>query len=90
MPNQPMFLLPSEARPSAAEGSPAKSNILVIWGDDIGIHNLSIYNLGIMGYHTPILTVSRRKERCSQMPMLQQTILFTTRRRTRYDHEQHC
>ena len=30
-----------------------KPNILVIWGDDIGIHNISAYNLGIMGYHTP-------------------------------------
>src|SRR5215469_12592545 len=31
----------------------AKPNILVIWGDDIGYHNISAYNLGIMGYHTP-------------------------------------
>src|SRR5208283_4851540 len=30
-----------------------KPNILVIWGDDIGIHNISAYNLGLMGYHTP-------------------------------------
>ena len=30
-----------------------KPNILVIWGDDIGIHNISAYNLGIMGYRTP-------------------------------------
>ena len=30
-----------------------KPNILVIWGDDIGIHNISAYNLGVMGYHTP-------------------------------------
>ena len=30
-----------------------KPNILVIWGDDIGWYNLSCYNLGIMGYHTP-------------------------------------
>lgn len=28
-------------------------NILVIWGDDIGISNLSCYSDGIMGYHTP-------------------------------------
>ena len=30
-----------------------KPNILVIWGDDIGTHNISAYNLGIMGYQTP-------------------------------------
>ena len=30
-----------------------KPNILVIWGDDIGIHNISAYSLGVMGYHTP-------------------------------------
>ncbi len=30
-----------------------KPNILVIWGDDIGISNISAYNLGMMGYQTP-------------------------------------
>jgi len=30
-----------------------KPNILVIWGDDIGITNLSCYSDGVMGYHTP-------------------------------------
>jgi arylsulfatase len=30
-----------------------KPNILVIWGDDIGVYNLSAYNLGGMGYRTP-------------------------------------
>src|SRR5258705_7336138 len=28
-------------------------NILVIWGDDIGISNLSCYSRGMMGYFTP-------------------------------------
>jgi arylsulfatase A-like enzyme len=28
-------------------------NILVIWGDDIGITNLSCYSHGLMGYQTP-------------------------------------
>ena len=28
-------------------------NILVIWGDDIGIWNLSCYSQGMMGYRTP-------------------------------------
>jgi arylsulfatase len=31
----------------------AKPNILVIWGDDIGITNLSAYSDGLMGYRTP-------------------------------------
>jgi len=30
-----------------------KPNILVIWGDDIGWDNPSIYNRGMMGYKTP-------------------------------------
>ena len=29
-----------------------KPNILIIWGDDIGIFNVSAYNDGIMGYRT--------------------------------------
>src|SRR6187455_684153 len=38
------------------EGTPmpaGKPNILVIWGDDIGITNLSCYSDGLMGYRTP-------------------------------------
>src|SRR5512146_2687711 len=31
---------------------PNKPNILVIWGDDIGMWNLSCYSRGMMGYHT--------------------------------------
>jgi arylsulfatase A-like enzyme len=30
-----------------------KPNILIIWGDDIGINNLSCYSDGLMGYCTP-------------------------------------
>ncbi len=33
--------------------SAAKPNIVVIWGDDIGISNLSCYSDGLMGYRTP-------------------------------------
>jgi arylsulfatase A-like enzyme len=33
--------------------TPDKPNILVIWGDDIGITNLSCYSNGLMGYRTP-------------------------------------
>jgi arylsulfatase A-like enzyme len=32
---------------------PSKPNILIIWGDDIGISNLSCYSHGLMGYRTP-------------------------------------
>src|SRR5262245_38581492 len=38
------------AKPAAGAGKP---NILVLWGDDIGVSNISAYNLGIMGYRTP-------------------------------------
>jgi arylsulfatase A-like enzyme len=33
--------------------SAKKPNMLVIWGDDIGISNLSCYSRGLMGYQTP-------------------------------------
>jgi arylsulfatase len=36
-----------------ASRSGGKPNILVIWGDDIGIANLSCYTRGLMGYQTP-------------------------------------
>ena len=38
---------------ATAPAQDKKPNILVIWGDDIGVHNISAYNHGIMGYHTP-------------------------------------
>lgn len=38
------------AKKASGEGKP---NILVIWGDDIGITNLSCYSDGLMGYRTP-------------------------------------
>ena len=33
--------------------STGKPNIVVIWGDDIGLLNLSCYSGGLMGYRTP-------------------------------------
>src|SRR5215469_369491 len=36
-----------------AKSTERKPNIVVIWGDDIGIANLSCYTHGLMGYHTP-------------------------------------
>lgn len=37
----------------AQQAKPDKPNILAIWGDDIGIWNLSCYSGGMMGYQTP-------------------------------------
>ena len=41
------------AAPDDALGQAAKPNILVIFGDDIGITNVSAYSDGLMGYETP-------------------------------------
>ena len=38
---------------AARKPKPAKPNILIIWGDDIGITNISAYSSGLMGYRTP-------------------------------------
>src|SRR5262245_60929380 len=38
---------------SMAQGQAKKPNILVIFGDDIGIPQISAYTLGLMGYRTP-------------------------------------
>jgi arylsulfatase len=38
---------------SPAIAQSGKPNILVIWGDDIGFWNLSVYSHGAMGYRTP-------------------------------------
>ena len=37
------------AAPAQAQSKP---NIVVIWGDDIGITNLSVYTAGLTGYRT--------------------------------------
>ncbi len=36
-----------------AQADQKKPNILVIWGDDVGISNISAYSDGLMGYETP-------------------------------------
>jgi arylsulfatase A-like enzyme len=48
-----VVLLTFVAAASLATAQPAKPNILVIMGDDIGWYNTSIYNRGDMGYQTP-------------------------------------
>jgi hypothetical protein len=53
---------------SPAQAADKKPNILVIWGDDIGIHNISAYNLGIMGYHTPNIDRIAKEGALSPMP----------------------
>ncbi len=47
------------ATPGVAQAK--KPNILVIWGDDIGVHNISAYNHGMMGYETPTSIASRKE-----------------------------
>ena len=42
---------PVQTTPSAPSGR--KPNILIIWGDDIGVANISAYSNGLMGYETP-------------------------------------
>ena len=39
--------------PPQAQAVESKPNILVIFGDDIGIANISAYSDGVMGYETP-------------------------------------
>ena len=47
-----LFLISGSA-PAWSAPQTAKPNILVIWGDDIGIANVSAYSSGLMGYETP-------------------------------------
>jgi arylsulfatase A-like enzyme len=56
------FAQAQKAAPAAAPATPAapaapaagrKPNILVIFGDDIGIPQISAYTMGMMGYRTP-------------------------------------
>jgi len=41
------------AAPAAAASPGRKPNILVIFGDDIGVPQISAYTMGLMGYRTP-------------------------------------
>lgn len=42
--------LAAEEKPGAAKEKP---NIVVIWGDDIGLTDVSAYSFGVMGFKTP-------------------------------------
>jgi arylsulfatase len=48
--NQPIKMAQAQAQQPAPGRKP---NILVIFGDDIGMWNISAYNRGMMGYRTP-------------------------------------
>ena len=48
-----LLLLVAIVVPGAAFAQAKKPNILVIWGDDIGLANVSAYSSGVMGYETP-------------------------------------
>ena len=47
----PVLAEEKKAQPTARQGK--KPNIVVIWGDDIGQTNVSVYSKGLMGYRTP-------------------------------------
>jgi arylsulfatase A-like enzyme len=49
----PVQVAQAQQRPAAAPAAGGKPNILVIFGDDIGIANISAYSNGLMGYETP-------------------------------------
>ena len=38
-----------------------KPNILILWGDDVGMWNISAYHRGMMGGSTPNIDASARK-----------------------------
>ena len=49
------LIAPAQAQtePQPPPSASAKPNILVIFGDDIGLTNVSAYSMGLMGYRTP-------------------------------------
>src|SRR5262249_2842178 len=47
------FAQAQQPAPAATPAGGRKPNILVIWGDDIGVANVSAYSFGVMGYKTP-------------------------------------
>src|SRR5262249_49799522 len=46
---------PVQTAQAQAQQQPAgqRPNIVVIWGDDVGLANVSAYSFGLMGYRTP-------------------------------------
>ena len=54
--------------PAPAAASGRKPNILIIWGDDVGVANISAYSNGLMGYETP--NIDRIGREGHQVPAL--------------------
>jgi arylsulfatase A-like enzyme len=48
-----LLLAVVSSAPRVAQAQAKKTNIVIIWGDDIGQTNVSAYSRGLMGYHTP-------------------------------------
>ena len=48
-----MTLLVAVITVSAPAAAHQKPHIVIIWGDDIGQSNISVYSRGLMGYQTP-------------------------------------
>ncbi|WP_437540906.1 arylsulfatase [Sorangium sp. So ce367] len=44
---------PGTAAPKTTKKRDGKPNVLILWGDDIGIWNISFHSRGMMGYRTP-------------------------------------
>ncbi len=45
---------PAQAQqPAATPPNGRRPNIVIIWGDDIGVTDVSAYSQGLMGFHTP-------------------------------------
>ena len=64
-----------------ASAQEKKPNIVVIWGDDIGVHNISAYNHGDHGLSgRPILTGSPRKVPSSPISTLNRVARLDARR----------
>lgn len=58
----------------AADGEAKKPNIVVIFGDDIGQSNLSIYTKGLMGYRTPNIDRIAKKDLSLRIIMLNKVV----------------
>ena len=55
----PISTAEAQAQPAPSGQRP---NILVIWGDDVGLANVSAYSFGLMGYKTPNIDRIAREE----------------------------
>ena len=54
----------AELRAGERMPSPTQPNILVIWGDDIGVYNVSAYHRGLMGGSTPNIVSAEPDTNC--------------------------